>query len=162
MTAAFYLLLAIGLLGAFDVLYFHTWRGRLQERAECQREVLWHTVRHLIYGLQFLWVPHLRFQGLALGLLAVLYASDVFVAWADVWEERDSRAPQGDLPPRGRRTRGPVRRTSPWRFATSGGLTPTSRTPPRHGTRDSKRPSSRRPGPMTASRCGACSCSTWR
>jgi len=98
MTAAFYLLLAIGLLGAFDVLYFHTWRGRLQERAECQREVLWHTVRHLIYGLQFLWVPHLRFQGLALGLLAVLYASDVFVAWADVWEERDSRAPQGGLP----------------------------------------------------------------
>lgn len=98
MTAAFYLLLAIGLLGAFDVLYFHMWRGRLQERAECQREVLWHTVRHLIYGLQFLWVPHLRFQGAALGLLAVLYAADVFVAWADVWEERDSRAPQGGLP----------------------------------------------------------------
>jgi hypothetical protein len=98
MTAAFYLLLAIGLLGAFDVLYFHTWRGRLQERAECQREVLWHTARHLIYALQFLWVPHLRFQGWALTLLAALYAADVFVAWADVWEERDSRAPQGGVP----------------------------------------------------------------
>ncbi|MFP2904291.1 SRPBCC family protein [Pyxidicoccus sp. 3LFB2] len=98
MTAAFYLLLAIGLLGAFDTLYFHMWRGRLQERPESQREVLWHTVRLLIYALQFLWVPHLRFQGLALGLLAVLYAADVLVAWADVWEERDSRASQGGLP----------------------------------------------------------------
>ncbi len=98
MTTAFYLLLAIGLLGAFDVVYFHVWRGRLQERPECQREVLWHTARHLIYALQFLWVSHLRLQGAALALLGVLYAADVFVAWADVWEERDSRAPQGGLP----------------------------------------------------------------
>ncbi|NTX63303.1 SRPBCC family protein [Myxococcus sp. CA051A] len=98
MHVAFYLLLAIGLLGAFDVLYFHLWRGRLHERPECQREVLWHTARHLIYALQFLWVPHVRFQGWALGLLGVLYAADVFVALADVWEERDSRASQGGVP----------------------------------------------------------------
>jgi hypothetical protein len=98
MTAAFFLLLAIGLLGAFDVVYFHMWRGRLQERAECQREVLWHTVRHLVYGLQFLWVAHLRLHGAALVGLAVLYAADVFVAWADVWEEKASRALQGGLP----------------------------------------------------------------
>ncbi len=98
MTTAFYLLLAIGLLGAFDVVYFHVWRGRLQERPECQREVLWHTARHLIYALQFLWVPHLRLQGAALVLLGGLYAADVFIAWADVWEERDSRASQGGLP----------------------------------------------------------------
>lgn len=98
MTAAFYLLLAIGLLGAFDVVYFHIYRCRLHLRPECQREVLWHTVRHLVYALQFLWVPHLRFQGAALLGLAVLYAADVFVAWADVWEEKDSRAAQGGLP----------------------------------------------------------------
>ncbi|WP_342377671.1 SRPBCC family protein [Myxococcus stipitatus] len=98
MSVAFYLLLLIGLLGAFDVVYFHLWRGRLHERAECQREVLWHTARHLIYALQFLWVPHVRFQGWALGLLVLLYAADVLVALADVWEERDSRASQGGVP----------------------------------------------------------------
>ncbi|WP_338872517.1 hypothetical protein [Myxococcus stipitatus] len=60
--------------------------------------MLWHTARHLIYALQFLWVPHMRFQGWALGLLVVLYTADVVVAFADVWEERDSRASQGGLP----------------------------------------------------------------
>jgi hypothetical protein len=98
MTASFYLLLAIGLLGAFDVLYFHIYRCRLHLRPECRREVLWHTVRHLVYALQFLWVANLRFHGAALLFLAALYAADVFIAWADVWEERDSRAPQGGLP----------------------------------------------------------------
>ncbi len=98
MTAAFYLLLAIGLLGAFDVVYFHIYRCRLHLRPESQREVLWHTARHLVYALQFLWVANLRFHGAALLLLGVLYAADVFIAWADVWEERESRASQGGLP----------------------------------------------------------------
>ena len=97
-TIAFSLLLIVGHLGAFDVLYFHWWRCRLADRPECRREVLWHTARHLIYGLQFLWVANLRFHGAALIALVVLYAADVFVAWADVWEERDSRRAQGGLP----------------------------------------------------------------
>lgn len=50
MAAAFYLLLVIGHVGFFDVLYFHTYRCGLQHRLECQREVFWHTLRHLIYG----------------------------------------------------------------------------------------------------------------
>jgi hypothetical protein len=97
-TTAFYLLLVVGHLGAFDVLYFHWWRCRLADRPECRREVLWHTARHLIYGLQFIWVANLRFHGVALIALVVLYAADGFVAWADVWEERDSRRAQGGLP----------------------------------------------------------------
>ncbi|MFL5347766.1 MAG: hypothetical protein ACJ8AT_23505 [Hyalangium sp.] len=56
----------MGLLGAFDVVYFHIYRCRLHLRPECQREVLWHTVRHLVYALQFVWVAHLRFHGAAL------------------------------------------------------------------------------------------------
>jgi hypothetical protein len=98
MSTAFYLLLVMGLLGAFDVVYFHIYRCRLHLRPESQREVLWHTVRHLVYALQFLWVPHLRFHGAALLGLIALYAADVFVAWADVWEEKNSRESQGGLP----------------------------------------------------------------
>jgi hypothetical protein len=97
-TTPFYLLLVIGHLGAFDVLYFHWWKCRLGDRPECRREVLWHTVRHLVYAAQFLVIANLRFRGAAVALLGVLYAADVFVAWADVWEEKRSRQGQGGLP----------------------------------------------------------------
>jgi hypothetical protein len=97
-ATAFYILLFAGHLGFFDVVYFHTYRCRLQARPECQREVLWHTVRHFIYAAQFIIVANLRFHGAALLLLAGLYALDVFVAWSDVWEETTSRGPQGGLP----------------------------------------------------------------
>ena len=98
MEAAFYLLLVVGHLGAFDVLYFHIYKCTLSQRPECHREVLWHTVRHLIYALQFLVIANLRFYGWALLLLACLFAADVYVAWSDVWEETASRRQQGGLP----------------------------------------------------------------
>ena len=98
MRTAFYILLIAGHLGFFDVVYFHTYRCQLHKRPECQREVFWHTVRHLIYALQFLIVANLRFHGAALLALALLYALDVFIAWSDVWEETASRAAQGGLP----------------------------------------------------------------
>jgi len=98
MEPAFYLLLAIGHLGAFDVVYFHIYRCTLSRRPECHREVLWHTIRHLIYALQFLVIANLRFYGWALFFLAFLFAADVYVAWSDVWEETASRRNQGGLP----------------------------------------------------------------
>lgn len=98
MEAAFYLLLVIGHFGAFDVVYFHIYKCSLSNRPECHREVFWHTVRHLIYALQFLSIANLRFHGWALLLLACLFAADVYVAWSDVWEETGSRRSQGGLP----------------------------------------------------------------
>jgi hypothetical protein len=96
--AAFYLLFLIGHLGFFDVLYYHTYRCGLHRRPECQREVLWHTMRHFVYGCQFLAIANLRFHGAALLLLAALYVADVYIAWADVWEETESRRALGGLP----------------------------------------------------------------
>jgi hypothetical protein len=98
MVAAFYLLLVLGHRGMFDVLYFHTYRCRLAQRPECQREQFWHVVRHFVYASQFLIIANLRFHGAALGILVAMYAADVFVAWSDVWEETASRKPQGGLP----------------------------------------------------------------
>jgi len=80
------------------VLYFHIYRCSLATRPECHREVMWHTVRHLIYALQFAFVANLRFHGLALLFLAMVFAVDVWVAWSDVWEETASRKSQGGLP----------------------------------------------------------------
>ncbi len=98
MAAVFYLLLAIGHLGFFDVLYYHTYRCGLHRRVECQREVLWHTMRHLVYGCQFLAIANLRFHGAALLVLVGLYVADIYIAWADVWEETESRRALGGLP----------------------------------------------------------------
>jgi hypothetical protein len=98
MTSAFYLLLVIGHLGAFDVVYFHIYKCKLNQRPECQVEVIWHTARHLIYALQFLCIANLRFHGWALLLLAAIYVADVFIAWSDVWEETASRRNQNGLP----------------------------------------------------------------
>ncbi len=98
MVAAFYLLLVIGHIGLFDVVYFHYYRCRLHARPECHREVFWHTIRHVIYGLQFLIIANLRFHGAALLVLGGIYAADVFIAWTDVWEETLSRRNQGGLP----------------------------------------------------------------
>ena len=80
------------------MLYFHLYLCKLQERAECHREVFWHTVRHAVYGSQFIIVANLRFHGFALLALALLYAVDVLVAWSDVLEETVSRRSQGGLP----------------------------------------------------------------
>jgi hypothetical protein len=98
MEVSFYLLLVIAHLGLFDVLYFHNYKCKLHLRSECQDEVFWHVWRHLIYGLQFLWVANLRFHGFALALLGVLYFFDIYIAWSDVWEENKSRRAQGGLP----------------------------------------------------------------
>jgi hypothetical protein len=98
MTAAFYLLLVIGHIGVFDVLYFHYYVCKLHARPECHREQFWHLTRHIIYGLQFLIIANLRCHGAALLFLVVLYGADVFIAWSDVWEETVSRRDQGGLP----------------------------------------------------------------
>jgi hypothetical protein len=98
MSTAFYLLFIVGHLGVFDVLYFHLYRCKLDRRPECHREVFWHTMRHAIYASQFIIIANFRFHGAALFILAFIYAADVFVAWADVWEETNSRRAQGGLP----------------------------------------------------------------
>ncbi|MDC0711417.1 SRPBCC family protein [Stigmatella sp. ncwal1] len=97
MTTATWLLLTIGILGAFDIAWFHSYKARLVTRPECRREALLHVVRGGVYAAQFLCVPNLRLTGAwYLGWL-VLFGVDVAVAFLDVREEPRSRAPQGGL-----------------------------------------------------------------
>ena len=58
MLGATTLLLLIGLLGAADIAYFHSWRGRLVVRPECRREAWIHVVRGVVYAAQFAVVPN--------------------------------------------------------------------------------------------------------
>ncbi|HVH43094.1 MAG TPA: SRPBCC family protein [Labilithrix sp.] len=91
------LLLVIGLLGAFDIAWFHTYKGRLVERPECRREVVLHVLRGVVYAVQFVVVPNVAMRGAWLALLGLLFAVDVVVGIGDIALEPKSRAPQGGL-----------------------------------------------------------------
>lgn len=92
------LLAVIGLLGAFDIAYFHWYRCRLSERAESRVEAWIHVARGFLYAAQFVVVPGVRLQGAWYAALVVLFAADVGVAIADVAVEPASRRSQGGLP----------------------------------------------------------------
>ncbi|ADO75841.1 SRPBCC family protein [Stigmatella aurantiaca] len=97
MTTATLLLLGLGVLGAFDIAWFHSYKARLVTRPECRREAIFHAVRGGVYAVQFLCVPNLRLTGAwYLGWL-VLFGVDVAVAFLDVREEPRSRASLGGL-----------------------------------------------------------------
>ena len=97
MDATFWVLMVVAHLGALDVLIFHAWQGRVPFRKESQTESTLHAIRHIAYGLQFLWLPNLVFHGWALLLLIPLYVIDLLSAWTDVLVERDSREAVGGL-----------------------------------------------------------------
>lgn len=98
MEAAFYLLLIIGHLGFFDVIYFHIYKCKLHELEQARTEVGIHTARHLIYGLQFLYIANFRLYGSWIWLPIAIYLLDVIIAFSDVWVEPNTRKPQGGLP----------------------------------------------------------------
>jgi hypothetical protein len=98
MLTASVLLLVIGVLGAFDIAFFHVRTARLLERPECRREAWTHVVRGVVYALQFVLVPNVRFEGAWVVALVVLFVVDAAVAAIDVLVEPASRAPQGGLP----------------------------------------------------------------
>ena len=97
MTSATYLLLVIGLLGALDIAWFHTWRGRLVLRPEARREAWIHVARGFCYAAQLALIPNLRFTGTWYLAFASLVVIDVAIAVADVLEEPRARAAQGGL-----------------------------------------------------------------
>ena len=92
------LLLAIALLGAFDIAYFHTYRCRLSRRPESRTEAWIHVARGVVYTLQLALVPNVRFAGAWYGAFAALFVADVGIALADVAVEPASRRSQGGLP----------------------------------------------------------------
>jgi len=98
MLTACLLLTAIGLLGAFDVAYFHHYRCKLGSRAESRREVWLHVLRGFAYAAQFALVPNLRLHGAWYAALVGFFVFDAAVALADVIEEGRSRRTQGGVP----------------------------------------------------------------
>jgi len=98
METAFYILLIIGHLGLFDVLYYHNYKCNLHELEHARTEVVIHTARHLIYALQFLYIANFRAYGIWIWLPIFIYLLDIIIALMDIWVEPEARKPQGGLP----------------------------------------------------------------
>lgn len=97
MLIATALLFTIGVLGAADILIFHTIKGQLVRRPECRREAVIHVLRGFVYAAQFTVIPGYRFTGAWFWALVALFVIDIAIAVTDVWEEPRSRASQGGL-----------------------------------------------------------------
>jgi hypothetical protein len=98
MTLSSWLLLAMGWLGAADILFFHTRAHRLRSHPPASAELVTHSLRGPTYAALFALVPNFEFRGAwFIGLMALL-AFDFGISIADFWLEPASRRDLGGLP----------------------------------------------------------------
>lgn len=86
------LLVAQGLLGAYDVFWHHEWKERLPTRAESALEQKIHGVRELFYAVVFIGLAWYAWLGWYAWLFAAVVALEIWLtAWDFVVEDRSRR-----------------------------------------------------------------------
>lgn len=89
MTEALWLLAALGLVGAFDTLWFHEWRGRLVAQPSMRPELRLHVARDVVYVVLFGTLPLVSWRGWWVLALAALLLAEIVITLADfVTEDR--------------------------------------------------------------------------
>jgi hypothetical protein len=105
MSAVLWLLGTLGLLGAFDTLYFHEFRGQLPARLPgLSPELKLHAGRSFIYVAVFGTLPWFAWRGAWATVFAALLLAEVCVTLADFIVEDQVRKPLGGLLPGERAT----------------------------------------------------------
>jgi hypothetical protein len=105
MKTALWLLGALGLLGAFDTVYFHEIRGQLPAHLPgLSAELTLHTGRSLIYVAVFGTLPWFAWRGAWALALGGLLAAEIVITLADFIVEDQVRKPLGGLLPGERAT----------------------------------------------------------
>ena len=105
MTAALWLLVAQGALGAFDTLYYHEYRARLPSGgAQSRPELLLHAARDFVYAILFATLSAWQWGGALAAVLLVLIASEIAITLADFAIEDRVRVPLGGVFPGERAT----------------------------------------------------------
>lgn len=97
-TTACALLLAMGVLGATDIVLFHVRAHALRSRVESRAELVTHFLRGPTYAALFVVVPNLDLRGGWFAALLGLLAFDAVISVVDFWLEPDSRRSVGGLP----------------------------------------------------------------
>jgi hypothetical protein len=105
MSTALWLLGALGLLGAFDTIYFHEIRGQLPARLPgLSPELKLHAGRSFIYVAVFGTLPWLAWRGAWAVALSLLLTAEIGITLADFIVEDQVRKPLGGLLPGERAT----------------------------------------------------------
>lgn len=99
MNTALWLLCLLGLIGAFDTLYFHEWRGRLVARPAMRAELKLHVARDAIYVVIFGTLPLVAWHGRWTAALALLLTAEIVITLADFVTEDKVRAGIGGVFP---------------------------------------------------------------
>lgn len=88
MKTALYLLGLLGLIGAFDTLFYHEWKARLPARGpRAAPELVLHASRDFLYGVLFCALPWYAWKGAwTIVLIGVITAEIVLTLWDFVVE----------------------------------------------------------------------------
>lgn len=98
MQTALVIMIGQGLLGAFDTLYYHEYVCRLPAHGRLVAgELRLHALRDLVYGLLFLSLPFVTWQGILAWVLAGLIALEVRITIQDFNTEAVERQAIGGI-----------------------------------------------------------------
>jgi hypothetical protein len=90
-------LLALGVMGAFDTLVFHEWIGRLPSDPRARAELRLHAARDAVYAILFASLAWLEPHGPLVIAYALLFAVEIAITLADfLVEDRTRRLPGGE------------------------------------------------------------------
>ena len=91
------LLIAQGLLGAFDTLYHHELTEALPRRPSTRKELSIHALRAVLYGAVFAGIAWLEWRGIWAGVLAMIVLIEVFLTlWDFVVEDQTRKLPASE------------------------------------------------------------------
>jgi hypothetical protein len=98
MIAALWLLAILGVVGAFDTVYYHGWKARLPAGVpETAQELRLHAARDFFYAILFATLPWVVWQGYwVIALIAVIIIEIILTLW-DFVEEIAARKILGDV-----------------------------------------------------------------
>jgi hypothetical protein len=98
MNHELWFLAALGVIGAFDTLYFHEYRARLPARGPAVAiELRLHATRDFCYALLFGTLPWVEYRGAFAYLLFVVLAAEIVLTLADFGVEDRVRVPFGGV-----------------------------------------------------------------
>jgi len=93
-----WLLAILGVIGAFDTLYYHEWRARLPARGSIAApELRLHAARDFLYAVIFGTLPWVAWEGAWAAALVVIVIAEIALTMADFVTEATVRRSIGDV-----------------------------------------------------------------
>jgi phosphatidylglycerophosphate synthase len=91
------ILVAQGVLGAFDTIWYHEWKQKLPRRPESRKELRFHAARDFVYAILFATLAWVEWRGAWVWILGLLLFVEIVITMLDfVEEDRSRKVPAGE------------------------------------------------------------------